>query len=174
MDAVELATVVYLPPTDVHDFLLEFERYPNYSKYLTDVRVSGDGGPGTEYALTFSWWKLSYTARSRVTAVEPPSRIDWELTKDVDAAGYWQVEPVEPPAGREHASEVTFRVEFRPETADASSLDLPTFVSLDWVIEKVTPKIQAEAERVVRRIVADLEGEHRPVDLEIRTAPDSV
>jgi uncharacterized membrane protein len=36
--------------------------------------------------------------------------------------------------------------------------------------EKVTPKVQREAERVVERIVADLEGEEREVRLEIETS----
>ena len=45
---------------------------------------------------------------------------------------------------------------------------------MSWVIGKVKPLIQEEAERVVRRIVADIEGEDREVDLEIHSTPDSV
>jgi uncharacterized membrane protein len=174
VDAVELATVVYLPPEEVYDFLVDFPGYARYSKYLTDVSVDGEGGPGTVYDITFSWWKLSYTARSRVTDVEPPNHVDWRLIKDIDATGYWHVEAVDPPEDRDHASEVTFRVEFRPESADASALDLPSFVSLDWVVRKVKPKVRDEAERVVRRVVADLEGEPRAVDLDVRTGPESL
>lgn len=170
MDTVEVETTVYLPPEEVYDFLVDFPRYARYSKYLTEVRGDGDGGPGTEYELDFSWWKLSYTARSRVTDVDPPGRIEWRVTKDVDAAGAWIVEPVDPPAGRERASRVLFRVEYRPGTVDGDDLPIPPLLSLDTVVEKVKPKVREEAERVVRRIVADLEGERRDVDLEIRTA----
>jgi len=175
-DAVEVSTVVYLPPEDVYEFLIDFPRYARYSKHLTEVRQHGDGGPSTEYDLVFEWWKITYTARSRVEAVDPPDRIDWAITKDIDAAGHWAVEavPEEAPPDREAASRVTLRVDFHPETANSNAVNLPAFVDLSWVIEKVKPKIQGEAERVVRRIVADIEGEPREVDLEIHSSPDAV
>jgi hypothetical protein len=88
-------TVVYGRPERVYEFLTDFPGYARYSKYLTSVRQSGgDGGPGTRYALTFEWWRLSYTARSEVTGVDPPRRIDWRLTKDIDASGYWAIDPL--------------------------------------------------------------------------------
>ena len=166
MDAVEVTTTVYLPPEDVYEFLLDFPRYANYSEHLTGVRQHGDGAPGTEYELDFAWWKLTYTARSRVTDVEAPNRIDWRIIKDLDAVGQWLVEPVAN-EGDEPATRVTLRVEYAPASANSDALDLPRFVSVGWVVEKVKPKIQAEAEHIVRRIVADLEGQHREVELEI-------
>jgi len=181
VDAVEVSTLVYLPPREVYEFLVDFPRYARYSKYLRDVRQHGDGGPGTEYDLEFAWWKLTYTARSRVTDVDPPARIDWTVVKDVDAQGYWTVEHVpaaaedpSAPADATDACRVRLRVEFRPGSADADALSLPPLVSLDWVIEKAKPKIKSEAERVVRRIVSDLEGRRRDVDLEIHAVPSSV
>ena len=171
-----MSTVVYLPPEDVYEFLVDFPRYANYSKHLTEVRQRGDGGPGSEDDLVFEWWKLRYVARSRVEAVDPPDRIDWRVVKDIDAAGYWAVEEAsgEAPPDRETASRVTFHVDFHPESVDSNALSLPPFVNLSWVIERVKPKIEAEAERVVRRIVADLEGESREVELEIHSAPDTI
>ena len=62
---------------------------------------------------------------------------------------------------------MTLVVEYAPDSADEGLLDLPRFVSLGWVVDRVTPKVRAEAERVVRRIVADLEGERREVEVEI-------
>ncbi|MCY4731525.1 SRPBCC family protein [Natronomonas gomsonensis] len=166
MDTVEVTTVVYLPPEEVYEFLLGFQSYAEYSEHLTGVRQFGDGEPGTEYELDFSWWKLTYTARSRVTDVDPPNRIDWHIIKDIDAVGQWLVEP--------HASgegtEVTMRIRYAPDSANGNALNLPRFVSLDWVVDKITPKVKSEAERVVRRIVADLEGDHRNVELEIETS----
>lgn len=168
VDAVEIRTTVHLPPAEVHEFLVNFTGYADYSEHLEDVRREGDGGPGTEYELDFTWWRLTYTARSRVTAVDAPERIDWEVLKDVDAAGHWAVAeaPEAAPADAETASRVRFRVEYRPESADPD-VDLPALASLDWLVEKVRPKVEAEARRVVERIVADLEGERRDVDLEI-------
>lgn len=176
MDSVEVSTLIYLPPEEVYEFLVDFPRYADYSEHLEEVRRRGDGSPGTEYDLTFSWWKLSYTARSRVTDVDPPDRIDWEITKDIDASGAWIVEhvPEEAPPGKPDASRVRFTVQFRPGSADASMIDLPAFVSLGWVIDKVRPKIRSEAEEIVRRIVADLEGEERPVDIMVHERPSSI
>ena len=170
VNRVEVSTVVYLPTEDIYEFLLEFRGYANYSKYLRSVRQFGDGETGTEYELTFAWWKLQYTARSEVTAVDPPRRIEWRLVKDLDAGGRWLVEPSEEPEPDvEAASEVTFVVEYAPGSADDGIVDLPRFVSLGRVIDKVKPKVKSEAERVVRRIVADLEGEPRDVELRIET-----
>ena len=176
VDRVEVSTVVYLPPAEIYEFLEDFPGYADYSKYLEEVRSDGDGGPGTRYFLTFAWWKLSYTAHSKVTEVDPPTRIDWEITKDIDAGGRWAVEPIpeERPDSQEHACRVRLIVEFHPDSADSGAIDLPRFVSMGWVIEKAKPKIQAEAERVVERIVADLEGRQREVDLEIETVDTSV
>jgi hypothetical protein len=47
-------------------------------------------------------------------------------------------------------------------------------VSMDWVIEKVKPLIRKEATKIVERVVEDLEGQERDVDLKIHTGPDSV
>lgn len=176
VDTVKVSTLVYLPPEEVYDFLVDFPGYAKYSEYLTDVRAHGDGSPGTEYELTFSWWKLNYTTRSRVTDVTPPERIDWAIVKDIDAQGAWIVDhvPEKAPEGKDDACRVSIYVEFRPDSADKSALNLPTFVSFGWVVDKVKPKIKEEAERVVRRIVADLEGEDRPVELVIHDSPDSV
>lgn len=183
MNRVEVSTVVYLPAEEVYEFLLDFRGYAGYSKYLRSVRQFGDGGVGTEYELDFAWWKLGYTARSKVIDVDPPERIEWELTKDIDATGRWVVEPAggdpnstaestedeHPGSEVDPETEVTLLVEYAPGSADDSVVDLPRFVSLGWVIEKVKPKIRAEAERIIRRVVADLEGEPREVELRIET-----
>lgn len=177
MDCVEVSTVVYLPPEEIYDFLLDFPRYAEYSKHLDEVRRhGGDGEPGTRYDITFSWWKLSYTAKSQVTDVQPPNQIDWRLVEDIDARGSWQVapEPASSPGPDTPASRVRLYVEFSPGSADEHSIGLPAFVSLDWVIEKVKPKVEREAERIVERIVADLEGSPRAVDIDIHTTPDSL
>lgn len=168
MDSVEVSTRVYLPPAEVYAFLLDFERYAGYSEYLRTVRAFGEGGAGTEYELEFAWWKLQYTARSAVVDVDPPNRIEWQLTKDIDAAGRWLVEPIDA-AEQSPATEVTFVVEYAPGSATDGILDLPRFVSLEWVVDRIEPKIRTEAERIVRRVVADLEGAERDVGLRIDT-----
>lgn len=173
VDTVELSTLVHLPRDEVYEFLVDFPRYANYSEHLEEVRRYGDGSPGTEYDLEFAWWKLNYTARSQVVAADQPERIDWELVKDIDAAGEWVVEEAagEAPPDAETASRVYLRIRFDVDSA-RGGLGLPRFVSFDWVVDKVKPKIRGEAEEIVERIVADLEGERRPVDLQIHSAPD--
>ena len=185
MDELVVSTEVYAAPEDVYDFLLDFPQYANYSEYLSEVTtVSGDGGPGTQYALRFAWWKVSYTARSEVTGVESPERIDWEITKDIDAAGRWRVTPPETDGGDEHTSdggssddapcEVALEVEFDPGSASPDALDLPRLVSFDWVLKKAIPLIKSEAERVVERAVQDLEGSTREVDLDVYVDSDRI
>jgi len=180
VERLEVSTDVYVPPEEAYEFLVDFPRYARYSEYLQAVDQNGDGTPGTEYALTLAWWRLSYVARSRVTALDPPTRIDWELVTDLDATGSWVVEPIqhpEPPAdGEKHeggrsASRVRLVAEVDVGSADRRALDLPRFVSVGRVVEKVKPKVVGEAERVVERIVADLEGQRREVELRVHETP---
>jgi uncharacterized membrane protein len=169
VDEIEARTVIHAPPTELFEFLLDFPGYAQYSEYIDRVTQDGDGTPGTRYALVFSWWKLTYTARSEVTGTDPPERISWRIVKDIDAEGYWQVTPADPPAGVEDASEIVLHIEFDPDSASARAVDLPRLVSFDWVIEKVTPLVRKEATRVVQRVIEDFEGERRDADVEIRT-----
>ncbi|ELZ25793.1 hypothetical protein C475_10049 [Halosimplex carlsbadense 2-9-1] len=176
MDEVEVSTVIHVPPAEAYDFIVDFPRYANYSEYLEEVRRDGDGSPGTRYALRFSWWKLTYTAHTKVVGADPPNRLDWQVIKNIDADGHWRVEDAteEAPEGVEVASRVSLRIEYDPGSVNAGSIDLPRFVSLSWVVEKVKPLIQKEAERVVERIVADIEGQPREVDLTVHTRPDAI
>lgn len=172
MHRVEASTTVRRSPGAIYDLLVDFTRYPAYSKYLADVTPHGDGGAGTEYDLTFRWWKLSYTVRSAVTDVEPPRRIEWRIEGRLDAHGEWEIEELDDvPEGTDAASRVHFRAWFDPDSVDGNSIDVPSLVSLDWVIERAVPKVRGEAKRVVERVVADLEGERRPVELSIHTNP---
>lgn len=172
MERVEVTTVIYAPPERVFEFLVDFPGYARYSEYLDRVRQNGDGSAGTRYELEFSWWKLTYTARSEVTDIDPPNTIDWRILKDIDAVGQWRVEPEEPPEGEAHASRVRFLVEYDPDSARAGDVGIPRFVSISWVIDKVKPKIRSEAKRIVERVVADVEGRRRNVDVTIDTTSD--
>lgn len=167
MQTVEIETGIYLPPTAVYEVLLDFPGYAKYSKYLERVeRVSGDGGPGTEYALRFEWGHLDYAVRSRVTAVDPPRQIDWTITSALTAEGQWRIESVSdsPPE-----STVTLVVNYEPNSVGPGDVGLPPFISFDWLVEEVQDLIMEEGKRVVDRLVTDLEGESRPIDLSVRT-----
>ncbi len=189
MDELVVSTEVYADPEAVYEFLLDFPSYGRYSEYLREVRtLAGDGGPGTQYALTFAWWKLTYTARSKVTDVDPPNRIDWTIIKDIDAGGCWRITPLTEDDGSDGADdridesddsdgprcEVALEVEFDPSSASPDALDLPRLVSFDWVLGKTIPLIKSEAERVVERAVADLEGRKRPIDLDVYVDSDRI
>ncbi len=169
-----MSTVVYAPREAVYDFLTDFPGYQEYSDYVKAIHQDGDGGVGTEYGITFGWWKVTYLARSRVVGLEPPERIDWEIIKDLDAHGSWLVESVEPPADREVATRVTIDVQFDADSVGPDAIDLPRFVSVSWLIDKAEPLIVKQARSVLRGVVADLEGEPRTVELEVHQTPDSV
>ena len=174
VDEVEVSTVVYVSPEEAFEVVVDFPRYVRYTEHLEEVKKRGDGGPGTVYDLRVTWWKLSYTARSRVTDVDAPRRLDWRVIKDVNAHGSWYVEPApeEAPEGGE-ASRIRFRAAFDPDSASASALDLPPLISMGWVVDRVKPRVADVAERIVERMVLDLEGETRPVELTIHTRPSS-
>lgn len=176
MDRVEVSTLIYVPREEVYDFVTDFPRYAEYSNYLREVTQEGSGGPGTCYNLHFAWWKLNYTARSKVVSAEPPDQLDWQLVRDISADGTWFVdaEPDSAPDGHETATRARLRVEFDTDSARSGAIDVPRFVSFDWVLGKVKPLIVEEAKRVVAGMVQDLEGESRPVELTIHDRPDSI
>jgi hypothetical protein len=178
MDRVTVSTVVYTDSQSVYDFLVDFERYGDYSEYVRRVRTAGDGGVGTGYAIQFGWWKLTYTARSRVTGMDPPNEITWEITKDIDANGRWLVEAVDldedAPEWADEATRVTIDVSYDAGSVGPSALDLPRLVSLDWVLDKVKPRIAEAATEVLRRVVTDLEGQPRDPVLTVHRTPDDV
>lgn len=163
MEELVVRTEVYVPPEEAFAFLRSFTRYAEYTDYLVDVRQDGPGGVGTEYELTARWWRITGRARTRVTAIEPPERIEWHVIDVLDARGVWELDPTDNGTG------VTLVMEYDPGSADTGAISLPRFVSVGWVIERVKPLLRREAKAVVERIVADLEGEPRAVDLEIAT-----
>ncbi|WP_144902566.1 type II toxin-antitoxin system RatA family toxin [Halobellus captivus] len=173
MDELVVSTVVYAPPEEAYDLLVDFPRYEAYADHLRDVvRRRGDGGPGTRYALRFAWWKLTYTVESEVTEVDPPERIEWRVVRNLNASGRWRIEELDElpdgaPDWANTASRVSFEVSYDPTSANEGGIDLPRFVSLGWVVDRLKPAIASEAQRIVERIVADLEGEPRPVDLTV-------
>lgn len=164
METIEVSTTIRVPPERAYEFLRDFEGYSEYSKYLQSVTADGDGSEGTEYEIRFGWWKLSYGVRTLVTETVPPERIEWVVTTALDAHGHWAVEPAEEDPS--HAR-VALVVTYDPDSADGSTIDLPAFVSLDWVVRKAIGLIEEEGRRVVGRVVADLEGESRPVELRV-------
>jgi hypothetical protein len=178
VDRIHVSTVVCLPAEPVYDFLVDFPRYARYSEYLNGVTADGDGSPGTRYHLRFAWWKLSYTVHTEVTDVDPPTRIDWRVRSDLDARGHWRVEridavptelPDDGPGCRVHLV-----AEFDPGSVGGETLDLPRFVPFDRVVDRIKPVLVEEAERVVERIVADLEGRRRRTDLVVHETPGDV
>lgn len=175
MERLTVETVVYRPADTVYEFLLDFPGYANYSTYLETVEeLDSAESEQARYALRFAWWKLTYTTRSAVTETVPDERIEWEIVDSFDANGRWVVEereelPEDAPEWAETATSVRFEVAWRADSVDPGMVDLPRLVSLDWVINKVRPLVEKEAERVVQRAAADLEGRERDVALTVRT-----
>lgn len=178
MERLAVETVVYRPVEEVYAFLSEFPGYANYSEYLDRVdALDPEADECARYALRFSWWKLEYTAHSAVTETVENERIEWALLGDFDAGGRWLVAerdlPDDAPDWAGTATAARFEVAYAPETAHSGLVDLPRLVSLDWVVEKVKPLIETEAETVVERAVADLEGRQRSVELTVETGADA-
>lgn len=172
-DTLEVRTTIHASQTEVYDFLCDFDSYAQYSDHISGVTQRGDGSVGTEYGITFSWWKITYTAWSKVIALTPHDTIEWELTKDISANGTWELEPTDV-EGVEDATQVVLTVQFDPDSASKNAISLPPLVSFSWVLDKVKPLILKEAKRVLARVIEDLEDSHRQPELTIVSRPTSV
>ena len=169
VNGVDVSTVVYLPPEPIYEFLADFPRYGAYSDHLERVERVGEGPEGPRYAITASWWVLSHTVRSEVTAMAPPVRIEWRLLDALAAHGAWDLQhaPAAAPSGPDTATRVTLEIRYDPASVSGEAVNLPAFVSLDGIVDRVAPVVQREAEAAVERVVADLEGAPRAVSLEV-------
>ncbi len=167
MDSLTASTVVYRPAEPIYEFLVDFPRYAEYSDYLRSVRSSGERGVGAGYELRFGWRMVEYSVRSRVTDVDPPRGIKFEITSGIRADGEWQIEPLD--SADEPTCEVTFIVRYEPESIMEEHIDAPRLISLDWIIKRVQPLIEAEAREITSRVVADLEDEPRDVELRVHS-----
>lgn len=173
METVEASTLVYLSPEEIYENLADLRQFEDYSKYVTDISREGDDQL-SEYEITVSLWKIGYTARMEITDVEPPSRIDWKLVKSIDAHGYFEIEhvPEEAPEGKPDACRVTCHGEFDPDTVTAEALDLPKLIPVSKIIDKFGSKVEPAARIIIGRIISDMEGEERSVELTVHERPN--
>jgi ribosome-associated toxin RatA of RatAB toxin-antitoxin module len=149
VNRIEVSRPVERSPEAVFEAVETFSRYPSYSKYLDTVSEVGRHDDLPEYALTFSWWRLTYETRTRVVDRDPPRRLDWEVL-DVAASGTWTVEPL----GAQRARlGLTAQYDFD----SVGAVSLPIGVSRDWLEGNVAGLIEGEADRVLARIARTLE-----------------
>ena len=169
MERVVLQTVIHAPPSAIYPVLANFERYPRYATHLEWVEPRGEGPAGPQYDLHLSWWRISHTTRSEIVERDPPHRLGWRLTRDVEARGAWELEerPELAPADAETATRVTFEGRADPTTAETGNLSLPGLLPMDVVIAKARPIVKREVRETVRRLVADVEGHPREVELSL-------
>ena len=166
-DELRAETTLHAAPADVYALLSDVEGYGEYTEYVDSVDRHGDGGVGTVYEIGLSWWRLAYTARVRITDLDPPGHAAWRLLDDLDAEGAWTLEPATvAESGVEHATDVTLTVRYDPDTGD-DAVSLPPLVPWSAVLDRLRPVVEREAGRVVERVVADLEGEPRAARLDV-------
>lgn len=167
-DVLEASTTIHAPRSAVYDLLLDVEGYGTYSDHVRRVTRDGDGGPGTEYDVTFAWWVLTYTIRVQVTDLDPSGRVGWRVVDGLDANGVCHLEPTdadEPDV--DHATRVVVTARFDPDSVDDGAF--PSFLPIASVVERLRPFVEREAERVLARVVSELEGRPRRATLTVRT-----
>ncbi|MFB6113067.1 MAG: SRPBCC family protein [Halodesulfurarchaeum sp.] len=178
MDGIEVRTHVDVEPETAFEFLLDFTGYAEFSHYVNTVTVVEDGdesrtptnpgGEGTVYEIEFGWWRFSYRVRTAVTTVDPPETIEWRVVSDLDAHGRWKVEDRDSGPG----VTVRFLAQYNPDSVSRGTFDLPAFLSLSGLIDRVIPLIESEGRRIVERVVTELEGEPRSVVLVVEELED--
>ncbi|MFW6383795.1 MAG: SRPBCC family protein [Halodesulfurarchaeum sp.] len=154
MNRIEVSQPIERAPEAVFEVVEAFSRYPAYSKYLDAVSQVGTRDDLPEYALSFSWWRLTYETRTRVLDRDPPRTLDWEVATDVDASGTWTVEPLGPDRAR-----LRLEARYDLDSIGSTGVSLPFGFSVNWLKRNVDDLISSEADRVLARIAANLEGQ---------------
>jgi hypothetical protein len=175
VDATEASTELYVSQKDVYEFIQGYKGASKYSPHLDEVAQNGDGGAGTVYDITLSWWKLSWTSQSRVTKAVPYERIEWRTVSDVRAKGYWTMESIDPgtlPPDREVGTRLRLRIEFDPSSVRGHSIT--RFLPLSQLLNRVRPVVIRECKQLLSGIANDLEGEHRDVAYTVHQIPTSL
>ncbi|MFW5921889.1 MAG: type II toxin-antitoxin system RatA family toxin [Halodesulfurarchaeum sp.] len=153
MNRIEGSRRVDQSPEAVFGAVRDFSGYTDYSDYLRAVTVDGDGDRGTEYVLDIRVLGLTVDVRTRLDELDPPRRIEWSVLGDVEAAGQWNVRPIEGGNG----STLELIVEYDPESVDSSVVSLPFGLSVARLTSKAESLAEREAETVLDRLVADVE-----------------
>ena len=174
MRAIEVEADVAVEPEVAYEYLLDFTNYAEFCRYVSEVVVEANhadternapAGPGSRYRIRFGWWRLSVTLRAEISRVDRPRTIEWRILSDVDAHGRWEVEPIEP-GDRSH---LRFFATYDSVALSRSNLDLPRFVPMATVIERLMPLMKEAGRDVFEQIVWDLEGSKRSVEVSVRT-----
>lgn len=163
MHAVDVTRPVDRAPNSVFDYLLDFPAYGDYARPFSEItRMTGGpsaGAEGVRYEVTAGWKGINGTVGTEVTAIERPERIAWRVTDNDVARGAWHVLPGTAATSAERATRIELSIRFDPAAIGDTVDSLPGVVPLEAVLGRLQPTIEAEAERVLERIVADLEAE---------------
>lgn len=176
MKTIEVTAEAAVEPVAAYEYLLDFTNYADFCRYVDRVTVETDenvfdgdqqqAGPGTKYRIRLGWWRLSVNLRAEISQVDRPEAIKWQVLSDVDAHGRWEVQPSD--SNEEH-SQIRFIASYDAAALSRSTFDLPPFVPMARVIDRLMPLMKESGRNVFEQIVWDLEGSQRPVEVTVRT-----
>ena len=94
MKRVELSIDIDAYPEDIWEVLTDPARFPEWIKGMQQVEMltTGEYGVGTRYRATAGTGERTVQWEVEITAVEPPTRIEFAYTGDVEGRGGWQIE----------------------------------------------------------------------------------
>ena len=179
MKTIEVWADASVDPVVAYEYLLDFTNYAEYCRYVNGVDVDSDGssaeaapptGAGTTYTIRLGWWRISVDLRAEVSQVEHPRTIQWRVLSDVDAHGRWEVHP---PDSADGPVGLRFVASYDSAALERTNLDLPRFVPMARVIDKLMPLMMETGCDVLEQIVWDLEATRRSVNVRVRTSEGS-
>lgn len=89
----QVSTNIAAPPETVYSYLADFQRHKEWSSGVAELEqtTSGPIGVGTEFRAVETV-PMKFTSFSRITALEPPTRIAWEAWDGRSFRVEWQFE----------------------------------------------------------------------------------
>lgn len=146
MPRVETTTRIHRSPKDVHAFVRDFDRYPEWIPFTKEVtRVEGDGGPGTRY------WERGTGGKSRWEVIEVEEGRREVHTGDIGIATM-RIEMTMDPVGKgrsaatdfHHAIEYTMKVPVLGALIDKIALGRNMRKGMDTMSQDLKRILEAE------------------------------
>ena len=152
------------PIERVFETLTTFDRFEDYTD-AARIAVRGEG-VGTRCYINLQKRVLDiparYTVRAKLTEMEEPTKVGWEVTQDLDIWGGYELS--------ENEGETTIQLSFNIDLGDSDldALPAPPGASPEEIVQMVLPALGSESSGILRGLTEDIEGEPRKPKVTVR------
>lgn len=167
VDGFTLEVTFNAPIQTVFDSLTDFDQFEDYTD-AARIAVRGEG-VGTRCYINLQKRVLDiparYTVRTRLTELDKPNHVAWEVTQDLDVWGGYELDAVD-----DGKTKVTLFFNIDTDASNLDALPAPPGASPRDMVEMVLPTFMSESSGVLEGLTEHIEGSPREPDVTVTEA----